>query len=413
MRKLLVVLLVLATVFTLFGCGSDATKMLKINGTEITQFQIVYPAAAGDDHAKQIAKDLAERLSEKYGQEIKAVTDKEDAAAHEIIIGNTKRDVSGHAAECKSVEQYCISSDGTHVALTAGGHKGMASAVEEFFEMIGLEKTGAESPAEVSIGAGKAKKSKLYSAMSFNVLYTYDEKRWPVVFDLILNYMPDSIGMQETTPQWNMYIPFVQKFNKYYEMISFPYRDGKGGGTNEVICYRKDRFKLISKDTKWLSTTPDEVSMVPGASMHRIINFAVLEDLETGERIIHANTHLEHLVPQVNVAQVECLKEILEKYRGKQIIVTGDFNAVHNDGDGLGSEDTYFSDPKYHADYVTKRPTTDGGSSAIDFCWTARDTIDAKYYHVATEMMPTGDGNKKVQPSDHRPVFIVYDLVSN
>ena len=412
MRKtLIVVLLLLATVLTMVGCGEPKNQMLKINGTEITQFQIIQPAAAKEDHAKGIAKDLGERLSAKYGVEIVVKTDVDAPGAHEILIGDTNRDVSAYVIEYEAVDEYSISSDGTHVAITAGGHKGMASAVEEFFTMIGLEKSLEESPAEVTIGMGELKFSKLYSAMSFNILYTYDENRWPLVFDMILKYMPDTVGMQETTPQWNMYIPFVKKFTEHYEMVSFPYRDGKGG-TNEVICYRKDRFKVISKDTKWVSQTPDMISKVDGASLYRIINFLVLEDLETGEQIVHANTHLEHQVAIANVAQVECLKDILEPYRGQKIIVTGDFNSSHNDGDGLGSEDTYFFDPKYHADYVTKRPTT-GGSSAIDFCWTARDTIDAKYYHVATEMMPYGDGNRKMYPSDHRPVFVVYDLVSN
>lgn len=415
MKKVLIsILLILATVFTMCGCdlfGGSGTPMLKINGTEITQFQIVYSASAQDDFAKSVAKDLAERLAAKYGQEITACNDKQETAAHEILIGDTNRDVSEYVVEYLSVEEYSISSNGAHVAITAGGHKGLVSAVEEFFERIGLEKEGKDSPANVTIGIEDYQVSKLYSAMSFNILYTYDEKRWAVVMDTILKYMPDSVGMQETTPQWNMYIPFVKKFTDVYEMVSFPYRDGSGG-TNELICYRKDRFKLISKDTKWVSNTPDMISKVDGATLYRIINFVVLEDLETGEQIVHANTHLEHQVAMANVAQVECLKDILEPYRGQNIIVTGDFNASHNDGDGLGSEDTYFSDPKYHADYVTKRPTT-GGTSAIDFCWTARDTIDAKYYHVATEMMPIGDGNKKMQPSDHRPVFVVYDLASN
>ena len=415
MKKVLIsILLILATVLTMGGCelfGESGTPMLKINGTEITQFHIIYPAKTEDDFAKSVAKDLGERLSEKYGYECVVATDAEEPVAHEILIGATNRDVSAYVIEYEAVDEYSISSDGAHVAVTGGGHKGMVSAVEEFFQKIGLDKTGKESPKEVTIGMGELQFSKLYSAMSFNILYTYDEQRWPVVFDMILKYMPDSIGLQETNEQWNMYIPFVKKFTDLYEVVTFPYRDGSGG-TNEIICFRKDRFKMLSKDTKWVSTTPDMVSKVDGASLYRIINFVVLEDLETGEQIVHANTHLEHQVAVANVAQVECLKAILEPYRGQNILVTGDFNSSHNDGDGLGSEDTYFCDPKYHADYVTKRPTT-GGSSAIDFCWTARDVIDAKYYHVATEMMPYGSGNKKMYPSDHRPVFIVYDLASN
>lgn len=415
MRKIsVIVILVLATLLTMCGCeglGKKEKQLLQINGTEITQFQIIHPAAATDDHAKQIAEDLGKRLSAKYGQEFVVKTDVDDPAEHEILIGDTNRDVSTHAATCENVDEYSISSDGVHVAITAGGHKGMASAVEEFFDLIGLEKTAEETPETVTIGAGTVKKSDLYSAMSFNILYTYEEQRWPLVLDMILQYMPDSVGMQETTPQWNMYIPFVQKFTKYYEMVTFPYRDGSGG-TNEIICYRKDRYKLISQDTKWVSTTPDVVSKVDGASLYRIINFVVLEDLETGEQIIHANTHLEHQVAQANVAQVECLKDILEPYRGMNIIVTGDFNSSHNDGDGLGSEDTYFYDSKYHSDYATKRPTM-SGTTAIDFVWIAKDNIDSKYYHVATEMLPYGDGNKKMYPSDHRPVYVVYDLISN
>ena len=412
MKKTIVVLLLLAMVLSMFGCGSDETPMLKINGVEITQYQIIYAVGANDDHAKAFAKDLAERLSEKYGVEIEANTDKAAPAEHEIIIGDTTRDVSAYVPAYDHVDKYSISSDGNHVAITAGGHKGLESAFDDFIALIGLEKEGKESPKEVTIGEGKVKRSKLYSAMSFNILYTYDEERWPVVFDLILNYMPDTIGFQETNGQWNFYMPFVKKFTQYYEIITFPYRDGNGGGTNELIAYRKDRFKLISTETKWVSTTPDMPSMVPGASLHRIINFAVLEDLQTGEQIIHANTHLEHQVVQANAMQIECLKEILEPYEGKNILVTGDFNAVHSKGDGLGSEDTYFQDSKYFADYVTKRPTQTTGNSAIDYCWIAKDTIHAKYYHVPTELMPTASG-KKINPSDHRAVYVVYELVSN
>lgn len=413
MRKIsVVVLLILATVLTMCGCALGKRQTLQINGTEITQFQIIYAAASTDDHAKAVAKDLGERLSEKYGVEFVVGTDKTKPTDHEIIIGDTTRDVSGFAPVCDKVEKYSISSDGSHVAITAGGHKGMASAVEEFIELIGLEKPLEETPENVTIGAGKVKKSKLYSAMTFNILYTYDEDRWPLVFDMIYKYMPDTIGFQETNNQWNMYFPFVKKFNQYYELITFPYRNGNGGGTNELIAFRKDRFKLISTDTKWVSMTPDIPSMVVGASLHRIINFAVLEDLQTGEQIIHANTHMEHQVVEANMLQVECLKEILKPYEGKNIIVTGDFNAVHSKDYGLGSKDTYFSDPRYYADYVTKRPTT-GGNGAIDYCWTARDTIHTKYYHVAAEMLPYGNGKKQMYPSDHRPVYIVYELASN
>lgn len=411
MKKAIMLLLALATVLSMCACDLFGGGVLKINGIEISQYQIIHAAAATDDHAKAVAKDLGERLSEKYGVEITVATDRAEPAEHEIIIGKTTRDVSAFTPVCEEAEKYCVSSDGNHVVITAGGHKGLASAVEYFIEAIGLEKDIKDSPKDVTFGEGKAKRSKLYSAMSFNILYTYDEERWPIVFDMIMNYMPDSIGFQETTPQWNMYFPFVKEFNKYYEVIYFPYRDGNGGGTNELIAFRKDRFKLISTDTKWVSKTPDMPSMVSGASLHRIINFAVLEDLETGEQIIHANTHLEHQVVQANMVQVECLKDILAPYKGKNIIVTGDFNAAHSKGYGLGSEDTYFSDPRYYADYVTKRPTT-GGNSAIDYCWTARDTIDAKYYHVATELLPTSSG-KKINPSDHRAVYVVYELVSN
>ena len=412
MKKAIMLLLALATVLSMCACDLFGGGVLKINGIEISQYQIIYAVDANDDHAKALAKDLAERLSEKYGVEIKANTDKAAPAEHEIIIGDTTRDVSAYVPTYDHVDKYSISSDGNHVAITAGGHKGLESAFDNFIALIGLEKEGKESPKEVTIGEGKVKRSKLYSAMSFNILYTYDEMRWPIVFDLILNYMPDSIGFQETNGQWNFYMPFVKKFTQYYEIITFPYRDGNGGGTNELIAYRKDRFKLISTETKWVSLTPDIPSMVSGASLHRIINFAVLEDLQTGEQIIHANTHLEHQVAQANVMQIECLKEILEPYEGKNILVTGDFNAVHNKGDGLGSEDTYFCDPRYYADYVTKRPSIGSGTKCIDYVWIAKDNIHAKYYHVATELMPIANG-KKINPSDHRAVYVVYELVSN
>ena len=63
MKKVLIsILLILATVLTMCGCELGKRQTLQINGTEITQFQIIYAAASEDDHAKGIAKDLGERL---------------------------------------------------------------------------------------------------------------------------------------------------------------------------------------------------------------------------------------------------------------------------------------------------------------------------------------------------------------
>jgi len=75
------------------------------------------------------------------------------------------------------------------------------------------------------------------------------------------------------------------------------------------------------------------------------------------------------------------------------------------------AEGSYFSDPRYFADYATEGFTNSSQTRVIDYCWTEKDKIDAKYYHVCTEKTPwSTEAPHGDYASDHRPVFIVYGL---
>lgn len=65
-----------------------------VGGVPIEQFTIVYPYRATNDEGKSVAQSLQNMLLEYTGKKLEIVSDREAAAAHEIIIGETSRDYS-------------------------------------------------------------------------------------------------------------------------------------------------------------------------------------------------------------------------------------------------------------------------------------------------------------------------------
>lgn len=135
---------------------------MKVNGIALKDFQIVYPEHSDGGYEKFLAQQLANELEVAWGFLVVLKSDEEAPAAHEILVGNTNRDVSGFAGEL-GFDDFSVSSDGNHVVLTSKVYKGLGEAVNKFLSMV----RGGE---EVCIPLNNVMPCETYSAMSFNIL---------------------------------------------------------------------------------------------------------------------------------------------------------------------------------------------------------------------------------------------------
>ncbi|KAF9871776.1 endonuclease/Exonuclease/phosphatase [Colletotrichum karsti] len=199
--------------------------------------------------------------------------------------------------------------------------------------------------------------------------------------------------------------------------------DGKKSGEYSPIFYRSDVLKLVHDETKWLSPTPDQVSIGWGAGSKRVVTIAVFEHIATGKKFIHANTHLDNVSGQ---ARTEGIKVVVSKIQNVQttygplgVSLTGDFNSDPN-GDAYKTlSDTGYMEELYNMatpdqragtnqiTYTSFDTSTQG--SRIDFVWLGPK--DAKKYSVQRYEILNNNVNGMLI-SDHRPVVGDVTLLS-
>lgn len=161
--------------------------------------------------------------------------------------------------------------------------------------------------------------------MSFNIRYGEYKKRKNIVPQLILEYAPDSLGIQECTYEWYNQLKATLP---EYEFIGVG-RDSGGLDENcgeiSAVLFRKDKYTLVDSGTFWLSETPDEVSQGWDGACRRICTWVILENIATGEQFAHVNTHLDH---EGNEARVNGSKMVTDHALSFDMptVLTGDFN---------------------------------------------------------------------------------------
>ena len=176
---------------------------------------------------------------------------------------------------------------------------------------IGVPDTGAKAPVEDTV-----------RIMSYNVrLGEFDREE--IVPQVIADYLPDSVGLQECDGTWFL---SMKAYLPDYEIIGVGRLSGLPLiGESTAIMYRADKYKLVDWGTFWLSETPDKVSKGWDAQHNRTCTWAILENLETGEQYAHVNTHLDHMGAE---ARTNGLALVLEKAASfdMPVVLTGDFN---------------------------------------------------------------------------------------
>lgn len=241
--------------------------------------------------------------------------------------------------------------------------------------------------------------------MTFNLLCYGEgehsmENRRQLAVQTIQDYSPDSVGVQEATPEWMWWLS--DKLSDY-AYIGIGRDDGENCGEYAAIFYLKDKYKVVDSGSFWISDTPDTPSKGWDAVCNRICTWAVLENIQTGQQYAHMNTHLDH---RGELARTNGVQMILDKAADFDLplVCTGDFNLLEG---GLLYKQLMsgvLRDTKYLAPDTMQSPTFHhfelpaDEKNVIDYIL-VNDKIKPLVYRVVTE----GIDGKFV--SDHYPVY--------
>ena len=247
--------------------------------------------------------------------------------------------------------------------------------------------------------------------MSFNLLCSGKfRRRWqnriPLAVRLIRNYEPDTFGVQEAHIGW---MNALAASLPDYAWVGVGRDDGAEKGEFSAVFFRRDMFTLIDSGTFWLSETPEKPGLGWDADCIRVCTWALLENVETGKRFVHFNTHLDHIGP---IAQQKGAELVAERSRtlfaDVPAFFTGDFNVTPDSAPCKAVKSGGFLDARDVA------PVTDKGvtfhdfesgreSSVIDYVF-VRGDVKVNSFSVIRDKI---DGDL---PSDHYPVIAEIEL---
>ena len=251
--------------------------------------------------------------------------------------------------------------------------------------------------------------------ISYNIRYNNSndginiwENRRSTIKNFIVDENPDFAGLQEVT--YSQLI-FLTESLKDYDYIGVGRDDGKTKGEFSPIFYNKNKYKVLTNDTFWLSSTPEKVSIGWDASMERICTYGLFENLDTKERLWVFNTHFDHIGNYAREKSTDLILKKINSIKSKDIpvILTGDFN-LNDDNFSIKKiqkqlKDVLINIKKTDLNYETYNGFKNLVKSKrrIDYIFTKNFEVkEAKHIYLKT---PHGGW-----ASDHHPVLSVLDL---
>ncbi len=168
--------------------------------------------------------------------------------------------------------------------------------------------------------------------MSFNIRYgdlgnLTAEDRYDDIETVIEKGYPDSIGLQEATPEW---MGYLSENLEDYAYVGVGRDDGVNTGEYAAIFYLKDKYTAVDSGTFWLSDTPDIPSMGWGADCYRICTWVILENNETKETYVHMNAHFDFANDDVRFNSARMINEKAKDFGVLPVVYTADMNFAEN-----------------------------------------------------------------------------------
>lgn len=231
-------------------------------------------------------------------------------------------------------------------------------------------------------------------------------KRVPVSIDVILEELPDSIGVQESDFGWTCALNIGLAAE--YRSVSIGRDSGGSIGEATAIYYRYKIYDVVDCGTFWLSETPNRVSKGWDAMCNRVCTWVVLQNKETKEEYVHINTHLDHQGELARENGTDMILDLASQFQ-QPVVCTGDFNTKEGTDiyDRLTGGCLY--DSKYLAEETMSGPTSNAYDEykperpPIDYIFVS-ENIKVNKYHIITER------ENDFAYSDHFPLYIEMSL---
>ena len=313
-------------------------------------------------------------------------------------------------------------SSGDYVDNTSGG-------VRPALRLSNLASDIFESDLKIMTYNVYCKNEKVKNAATGKVTDCRYETRARYIVNNIMDNEPDSIGLQEVTPELKLFLENFEDLNgrilgARYAAVG-EYRDSGTDKSNEgcFIYYNKDKYQVVKSGTIWLSESAEKYSKHSESNYARIATYALLENKETGEEYVHVNTHLEHdhtSEKKTNSAAVSGAEQIVQllnsSFPNTPAVITGDFNqlkdsAPYNVFINAGfydSRDTSQTKNTYHNSYGIGSGSTPYAAKTIDHIL-YNGYFNKKSYTVYDEDYSNEAKYGRLKlgykyPSDHHPV---------
>lgn len=219
---------------------------------------------------------------------------------------------------------------------------------------------------------------------------------------LIHSHKPDLIGLQEAEMfQVNELIEMLDEYDWY----GVSREDGKERGESTAILFKKNRFEPLTKQTFWLSETPELISKGWDAALNRTVTIIKFFDKHLNKEFYYANTHFDHVGETARTESSKLIVDILAKYSDEYpVIFSGDLNYTStSDGYKVLSEKLF--DAKSISENESGGNTTFNGfgkdiqpDNKIDFIF-VNDKIKVISHIIDTTLF------NGLYPSDHFPVI--------
>lgn len=379
---------------------------LFIGEANINSYTIVYKYM-GTHGERELAQSIRETISKSTGYALQVVSDKEDIArGNEILIGQTNREVGDLYSKQIGENGYYIGVSGNNVVIWGASSFATMTAVNEFAKKI---TSGASDSVTLAISEtlGTIREGTELRAMSFNVwVSSRSEARDNRVIQMVLDYMPDVVGFQETGSSWMGTL--IKKLGTYYNYVGEG-RDGGSSGEYNPIFYRKDKFTLIESGTYWLSDTPDKVSKFSESSLNRIYTYAKLRRNSDGAEFLHINTHFDHKSSVAREKQAEVLVDFISQNSGIPMIITGDFNCESSSTEYKTIVNSSVVSSSVVAEKKKSGATFHNygnSNKVIDFIFVDPIKVHVLNYGVCDEKI---DGD---YASDHHPIYMDFYILN-
>lgn len=379
---------------------------LLLGSTPVNGMKVVYPVQ-NQHFEKDYATRIALLLSEASGYYVPVYPDNKITVTDAdklLLVGNTSISRMSLPGNIGVEESYLASNENT-VLASGKDALGLYGAIKVLCNSIS---TCTSDQIALPEDKWRADDGDVLTVMSFNVLVSErSDVRDGRVISMIERYQPDSLGVQEASPNWMETLDAA--LSAEYDHVGLG-RDGDTNGEYTAIFYLKDKFNLLDWGTKWLSDTPDEVSKIPESSLNRTLTYAVLERKSDGKVFVHVNTHLDHTNDTARTKQVKIMLELLKQFKDLPVYVTGDFNCAagtspYNEIVNAGFTPSFeLAETANRAETYHNYQNLKGDQYIIDFCFVKPSKNMILLHRVCNEKI---NGN---YASDHHPIITQFLL---